>query len=271
MRSYLLILFIAALSNLAHCDPDPQPPSELLEQKIVFVSIPKSGTHLFRKALRLITGGLSVNWIAINSVYRFDPYKNLGIAKPITGAHLFPEIDLIRTECSDKYKKILIIRDPRDVMVSFMYHLQSQKIWAGRENYDFEKFEKLPLDKRLRETLLYPAVLRNPKTCFQYAAKWMREPGVLVCRFEDLVGAKGGGSSKQQLKILKEIAQFLGYGLSEKEIKAIGDQLFGDTWTFRKGKIGAWKTHYNKENKELFKKLMGQSVIDLGYAKDDQW
>ncbi len=178
MRRFLFVLLMLALTIGLKSDP---------KQKIVFVSIPKSGTHLLKKAIRQITGNLPMHWIAINAVYRFDPHQDLELPMPITGAHLFPEIDLIRTECSSHYKKILMIRDPRDVMVSFMYHLDQQKIWAGKNQFDFEAFAKLPLDKRLQKTLLFPDEWRNPKTCFENAAKLMREPGVFIFRFEDLI------------------------------------------------------------------------------------
>ncbi|HSX12650.1 MAG TPA: sulfotransferase domain-containing protein, partial [Rhabdochlamydiaceae bacterium] len=239
--------------------------SEPPKQKIAFVSIPKSGTHLLKKAIRLITDDLPIHWIALNGYSRFDPYKDLDLPKPITGAHLFPEIDLIRTECSEHYKKILMIRDPRDVMISFMYHLKQRKLWAGKDHFDFKAFAKLPLNEQLRTTLLFPEAWRNPYTSFSYAVIWKNDPTVFACRFEDLVGVKGGGSRERQLNTLRDLALFLEYPLTEEKLTAIADQLFGGTWTFRHGKIGTWKQHFNHQNKQLFKQLVGRAVIDLGY------
>jgi hypothetical protein len=40
---------------------------------------------------------------------------------------------------------------------------------------------------------------------------------------------------------------------------------------YRKGVVGDWKNYMNKENVELFKKYSGESLILLGYEKDDNW
>lgn len=244
---------------------------EPADQKILFVSIPKSGTHLLRKTIRKITHDLPIRWIGLSKVALFSPLNDLRTATPITATHLFPEIDIIRTHYSNQYKKILIIRDPRDVMVSFMHHLLSKKAWIRSSGFDFKKFVSLSPDEQMTETLLFPDAFRNPKTCFKYATEWMRDPSVFVCRFEDLVGEQGGGSAQKQLETIQKLAVFLGYPLKNQEADALAAQLFGGTWTFRQGKIGSWKTYYNEENKRLFKQLIGQSVIDLGYAADDKW
>ena len=47
--------------------------------------------------------------------------------------------------------------------------------------------------------------------------------------------------------------------------------LFGNTRTFRSGKIGEWKKYFTDENKEEFKKHLGKYLIEFGYEKDDNW
>lgn len=246
-------------------------PSQPKEQKILFTSIPKAGTHLLKKAIRMITGDVPIRWIGISKVDQFNPRVDLRLPNRITGTHLFPEVDKVRTQFSDQYKKVLIIRDPRDIMVSFMHHLLKRMIWCGHTTFDYDRFENLSLEERMKETLLFPDAFRNPKTCFEFAAQWIKDPTVFVIRFEDLVGSRGGGSDKKQKETLAALANYLGYSLSEDEIAEISDNLYGGTWSFREGKIGKWKKYYNKENKQLFKSLMGQSVIDLGYEKNDKW
>ena len=46
---------------------------------------------------------------------------------------------------------------------------------------------------------------------------------------------------------------------------------FGDSVTFHKGQIGAWKTEFTENHKKLFKEIAGQLLIDLGYEKDYNW
>ncbi len=42
-------------------------------------------------------------------------------------------------------------------------------------------------------------------------------------------------------------------------------------FTFRKGMIGSWQANFSEENKELYKLLYGQELIDLGYESDLNW
>lgn len=238
--------------------------------KVLFVSIPKAGTHLLWKAIERITH-IPISWIGLSNIERFYPERDLLSTGPITGIHLCPEADRVRKGFFDRYNKILIIRDPRDVMVSFMHHLINGNIWKGCPEFDYETFVSLSPDGQLRETLLFPGVCLSPKSCFSLAVEWMKDPTVLVCRFEDLVGERGGGSAEKQKETLRKLAEHLGYYLTQEEIAAVSEQLYGGTWTYRKGQIGAWKEAFSEENKELFKQILGQAVIDLGYATDNNW
>jgi hypothetical protein len=152
-----------------------------------------------------------------------------------------------------------------------MHHLHKKMVWTGCPQFDYEAFAKLGFDERLKITLLFPYQYRSPASTFSYAALWMRDPNVFVCRFEDLVGVNGGGSQEKQRNVMRALAQFLSLERTDQEINALSDQLYGGTWTFREGQIDSWKKFYSPANKELFKELMGQSVIDLGYAADDSW
>jgi len=234
------------------------------EQKVIYLSVPKAGTHLLRKAIELLTRE-QTRWIGLSDVKYFDPVTFLHERERIVGGHLFPELDVVRTRFSEHYKKILLIRDPRDVMVSFMHHLLANLTWSSSPKFDYQTFAALPPDAMLRATLLFPYEYRNPATTFPYAALWMQDPSVLVCKFEDLVGEEGGGSREKQLDVLRKLNVFLEANRSEADVVAVAEQLYGGTWTFRKGQIGAWKEAFNEENLVLFNELMGQSVIDFGY------
>ena len=208
-------------------------------------------------------------WIGLSEVALFTPYKDLSSGPGITGGHIFPEMECICPNFSNHYRKILLIRDPRDVMLGFMHHLFHGLTWSASPTFDLERFQSLSFDERLQETLLFP--YRNPSSCFLLATTWMHDPSVLVIRFEDLIGEKGGGSYDKQLHTLQTLANFLQIEISPEELATIADQLFGGTWTFRKGQIGSWKEAFSEENKSLFKKLLGQTLIDWGYEHDDNW
>ena len=59
--------------------------------------------------------------------------------------------------------------------------------------------------------------------------------------------------------------------IDENVYLKIRDSLFGGTFTFRKGKIGEWKTVYTDELKEMFKQNYGSLLIEMGYEQDENW
>ena len=40
---------------------------------------------------------------------------------------------------------------------------------------------------------------------------------------------------------------------------------------FRSGKIGGWKNEFTENNISKFKKLAGNSLVKLGYEKNNDW
>jgi hypothetical protein len=41
--------------------------------------------------------------------------------------------------------------------------------------------------------------------------------------------------------------------------------------TFRKGKPGGWQEHFTVKNKQVFKEIAGDLLIQMGYEKDLDW
>jgi len=235
-------------------------------KKILLVTIPKAGTHLLRKAITLITKQ-PIHWIGLGEAPYFRPQNDLAFPHPITAGHLFPEMDVIRTDYAEHYIKILLIRDPRDVMLSFAHHLAKGLTWSSCPSFDHARFITLSRDEQLRMTLCLPKNFRDPSICFPYVEAWMQTPDVYVCRFEDLVGSCGGGTDEKQFHTLKTLSEHIGHPCTDEELHEIASKLFGNTWTFRKGQIGGWKSAYNAENTKLFKILYGPYIKNFGYEE----
>ena len=100
---------------------------------------------------------------------------------------------------------------------------------------------------------------------------WRNVDNVYTTRFEKLVGPKGGGTKQEQDEEIKRIANFFNIQLSQTKLRYITNNLFGVGKTFRQGKMGAWKSHFTKEQKDTFKKVAGQLLIDLGYERNFDW
>ena len=100
----------------------------------------------------------------------------------------------------------------------------------------------------------------------------LESPYTLTVRFENLVGARGGGSDAVQRNEIEKIAAHLGMRLTPDDIDCVIEKAFNPkSPTFRKGLIGDWKSHFTPEHKDAFKRVAGQLLIDLGYEKDFEW
>ena len=90
----------------------------------------------------------------------------------------------------------------------------------------------------------------------------MHRRDVLVVRFEDLVGMAGGGDKELQLKSIAELADWA--GLSEFNLAQVADELFGGTHTFRRGKIGQWRS-LDKVLRDEVSNMLAPYVTAWGY------
>ncbi len=251
----LLILFLCFTSLLSAHD------------KFVLVTVPKCGSHLIVHML--------------NEMLEKDDQRHLnsdfeGFLKEFfiaegkgtyvsTHQLCIPKaVDLIR---KNGYKVIFVIRDPRDQLVSLMYFNQNG-YWPQLPINDFT------VEDRITE------LITGERFGFQcYEESFIPRLGWIdlgpdityVTTFEKLVGRRGGGSDELQMQELMNIASHIGVSLNVKKCKIIAKKAFGKDYTFRKGQIGSWKTHFTEENKALYKQYYGQELIDLGYETDFNW
>lgn len=272
--------------------------------KVMANSIPKSGTHLL---FRLLTSmGLAKSSFFIAPYAgggRFSVVKWLLRAPKFQKDHLtvgrgnFADISrvwvesrlkLVRNgtffgghcvytpELNDSLNRnhvrmVSIIRDPRDVAVSYMYYVkQSSNHFIHREYMDL-------LDDRQRlffsieggeiGEFVLPSL---GESCREFL-KWQSKGGALFIRFEDLVGEKGGGSADVQRRTIERVSDFLDLNMSDYEISAVQENLFGFGGTFRKGQIGVWRSEFSEEHKTAAKEEVGELLTELGYEKDARW
>jgi hypothetical protein len=162
----------------------------------------------------------------------------------------------------------VLLRDLRDVAVSTVFfcdHLIREQMG---DQASFE--DKLSYVIQSVGPLFQHSVYNLSQEA-KAAHEWMHKPGVVVIRFEDLVGQKGGGSDVAQEACILNVASTLGMELTAEDLDRIKENIWGGTYTFRKGQIGSWRTHFSKKNIRLFKRILGQDLIRLGYEKDMNW
>ena len=242
--------------------------------KIFCVSVPKSGTHLLERVLclhpRLYRKFMST---LFNS--HLDRRQGLaGITRElrpgqilVSHLHYSEHRRLVLAE--QGIKVLFMIRDPRDVAVSEAFYIRRKK-----DHYLHALYAREP---DLRGTLLLEirgdaeAGLPAFGERLGYFLGWFQDPSYVV-RFEDLIGEEGGGGLHTQWEVIRDLFNFLEMDLSPEEIGKIRRKLFsGASPTFRKGKIGEWRKHFDEEITALFKQTAGEMLVRYGYEKDLDW
>ncbi len=138
------------------------------------------------------------------------------------------------------FQPILITRDPRAVLASHVPYVMARKA-----HFLNKQFAGLSEHERYMVSLRGGGNGRSsfkslPESC-QLIEGWRTSEAVLHVRFEDLVGAKGGGSDAAQLENVGRIARWL--GLDETKVPEVAANLFGaGRSTFRKGQVDSWRS-----------------------------
>lgn len=270
--SFLSIILI--FHSLCYSSPSDQG----IPDKYVFLSLPKSGTHLLQKLLIKLTneapvylGDLSENFNKDAAL--FPPHQTMqdeayDVLGPDFNASIFCHFnfnDLINDFSSwhPEHRKIILVRDLRDVCVSTTYYI--------KEYLDVVLGPNVPFDERLMYVIeckcpLMQHSVYNIKKQAATALEWINKPGVVVCRFEDLCGPDGGGTSKKQLNQIRLVAKTLGIQLTKSQTNEIVKDLWGNSLTFRQGKIGSWRTHFKKKHYRAFNENLRDLLVKLGYS-----
>ena len=264
--------------------------SEPLEARVEvqLVSAAKSGTHLLYRLLKLLNERVKDEGMfhvssSVHPHFWILPTK-------VSANEMFRSVSLFD---KGKSKVIFLVRDPRDVSVSWVNWLTEQVNSLEDPSYRVALHNNVRLttignlskvwnnshfSKRLE--IVITGALPAPFNWFYEDQKWytffyyqgfLNNPSALVLRFEDLVGPQGGGNKERQLQAIRQAAGFLDVSLTQEDVEELGEELFGNSKTFRKGKIGRWREVYNEEHKRLFKEFVGESLIVLGYEKDSNW
>jgi hypothetical protein len=100
--------------------------------------------------------------------------------------------------------------------------------------------------------------------------KWLEQKHVLCIRFENLINNRDTALNE----MLNEVEK-TGYKIpvSRREALSSLNQAIQPerSHTFRSGKTGGWREHFNDEHKKLFKEVAGDLLVRLGYETSNDW
>ncbi len=226
------------------------------------VSIPKSGTYLVAKLLSLMTGQLP-KWRVYNYKYVF------------TRCHFWNEETIKELGSKKNVRLIIPCRDPRDIAVSAACFFSGCPSRADGTNGPAPVpvldavWQTSTFDEKLSLMIGHPRTYL--KSSFEQLFAFAQRADVYLCRFENLVGPNGEGSLEKQKAEIICLAEFVNVRLTPAQINYLCANIYGNTYSFREGKIGAWKNSFTEEHKALFKRVMGESLVQLGYESNNDW
>ncbi len=164
-----------------------------------------------------------------------------------------------------------IIRDPRDMLVSHVFYATDMYSGHGMHKY----YNRLPgMAERLAVAICgireEGAQLPSVAERYRRIEGWLDHPDVTVLRFEEFI-------LQRELTIDAMLARLerAGYRLKldrQEAIRRLSAAIDPKrSPTFRKGKVGGWREHFNDEHKRLFKEVAGDLLIRLGYEQSNDW
>jgi hypothetical protein len=261
-------------------------------------SVPKAGTNLLQKAVGAFPGIASAGSLdfgqSTSALFELQSQEGtkipIGVDRPrmvsldavqqalsklrnghyATGHIPFSE-ELARTLVAMRTQTLLILRDPRDVVVS-----HARFVATVQGHYLYEDYQKRITSARILTSIVGQDQPGKPRLLsirdrYESVLPWREFEFNYTTRFEKLVGPDGGGSRDAQVQELRIIADHLGIKYSRDQLERLSSRIYGGTWTFRSGLIGGWVDHFQVEHKDIFKEVAGQTLIDLGYEKDHDW
>lgn len=266
-----------------------------ITSNVLVISIPKSGTNLLINYLNKLTNKKLQSFsFSIPSLQQIKLQNN----------HIFSTHIKYTQSNKDQlaplgFKTFFIYRDPRDQLISWLF-------WAKKKLSENPKFyqelslnpmahkevqpsyavyEKLSLNEQITALITQGSAYydglghylgkehttKGIAEFYNSYLQWMNHKDICVIKFENLIGAQGGGSKELQNIEIKKIAEHLQINLTDSEIENLIKTIFGGTHTFREGKIGSWKNYFTPEHKQMFKNIAGDLLIKLNYEKDFNW
>jgi hypothetical protein len=269
----------------------------------VVCSVPKSGTHLMIGILESLFGETSVykppgyyntinSQIDGNSKTESKISENVERRKYVTEKEFrhipnlenkvyvghIPYSDTTYTRIKD-IPKILLVRDPRDYLVSMFHYLNQSP------DPKHAKFRELSTqDAKMSATIFgmrdefYGVKFYGVNELYdKYFIKWIGSPKLTIIRFEDIIGSEFGGEDDKVISTFQTIISLIQPRLNfdgetiRNKIRVGSDPTKSDTFRPSKRKIGVWKEELTEDHVIQFKLASPFLVSALGYENDENW
>lgn len=207
-----------------------------LKSPLITLTIPKSGTHLIDKCIRLL----------LDSEFEKIPQPKDIIKLPFkTKNHLYllkhfdsmPHAS-IRTLLENHNGKIIVnIRDFRDVIISF----SNRSFTPSTFTHNPLAWDKMNHDERIMHFIQTNFIFSLSRQLPELSKTLNTYPDILIVKFENLIGPKGGGSAYLQKNEILKIARYLDIEIDDQKLDYVITNLFGGTRHLKRAKLVSGK------------------------------
>jgi len=187
--------------------------------------------------------------------------------------------DFIKVVKPKNYKAIFIMRDPRDFVISYYFSIKyshSENPYILKIRNEIEKLSE-------SEGIEYFIKKFNAEQKYIIKAllSWNENEKsnnhIKVYKYENLIG-------NEKLTYFNNLLDFVNIKLEIKKVEELLDKYSFKTLTqgrtrgnedikshYRKGIAGDWKNYFTLRQKNLFKEIIGNTLVDLNYEKNNEW
>ena len=177
---------------------------------------------------------------------------------------------------------VVVLRDGRDVMVSFYYHClfkneryNARLVETTRKDLQFEDYDDIR--SNLPRFIEYKFThKKHPRfTWSEFVNSWT-DMDVPIIKYENLLQDTAREMSKAIREICKSRADKARLErIAEKySFKNLAKRNPGEENKhsfLRKGIAGDWKNHFSREARQIFNEFAGRELIKAGYEVDGSW
>lgn len=244
------------------------------KNKVLINGSPKTGTTWMLMLTNSIPGYRRVG--NFNGI--IEKYKGL-LPGDLAHGHDWYTDDLSLILKENNIKTILMIRDPRDQLISRVFHIRRDETHKWHK-----RLKDFPLDEAILLCIEGRDGLPGTRTMIELTQSWFTNgSGILSVRYEDLLSDPNA-----------EFRHVLGYlrtNLPDRLVTSIIERnsferlsegrkfwrqarkrgQVNQSSHFRKGIVGDWKNYLNGSLKERFKNVAGDKLVELGYEHNLDW
>jgi len=186
-------------------------------------------------------------------------YKSLDIIEGMPSPRVIKThlpLEMLPPNLLDTCKVVFVCRNPKDTCVSFFNHFQTIPGYEVKESTTFADFAQLWMDGNM-EFGNYWFMLKS-------AWRFKDHPNMKIMWYEDM--------KRQLIPVIKDVAKFLGYHLTELKVLELDDHLFIDNFKkfysgddtanmkIRKGQVGDWKNYFTGEDSKLWDEWIEENL-----------